>query len=224
MKQLLYKYRHAVALLYLPLYLISFFTLERVVHQNSDFYVVYCPLDDLIPFCEYFAIPYFLWFAYIAATLIFFFFADKKDFFRVCVFLFTGMTLCLVIYAIWPNGHHLRPDLDALGRDNIFISMLRGLYNTDTSTNVCPSIHALNSIGACIALVRCNCLKKHKVVRGFVVVLTIAICLSTVFLKQHSIVDVICAIIVAIPLYFLAYGPKYTRIMNHLSDDLVKSK
>ncbi len=214
MKQLLYKYRHGIALIYLPLYLLAFFTLESIV--TTEFYAIESVLDSYIPFCEAFIIPYYLWFAYIALTFLYFFFTNRRDFFRLCLFMFTGMTLCLIIYAIWPNGHYLRPDLDALGRDNLFIDALRGLYTADTSTNVCPSIHTLNSIGACIAIFHTDSFKEKKWLRWSAFALTVAICISTVCLKQHSIIDVFCGMLLAVPLYFLAYRPKYERISEQL--------
>ena len=91
MKQLLKKYNHAIAILYLPFYLLCFFGLEQ--RNKGEYYVVESELDALIPFCEWFVIPYFLWFAYIAVTFAYFFFADKQDFIRLCIFLFTGMTI-----------------------------------------------------------------------------------------------------------------------------------
>ena len=217
MKQFFHKYKHALAFLYLPLYLIAFFTLETVVSVDSEYTLVECALDDFIPFCEVFIIPYYLWFFYIAATFAYFFFADRRDFFRLCLFLFSGMTLCLIIYAVWPNGHTLRPDLSTIGRDNIFIRTLSRLYTTDTSTNVCPSIHTLNSIGACIAVFHSKTLKEKrygKPVRIGVPVLTVSICLSTVCLKQHSILDVFAAMALAVPLYLVAYVPKFKRIRS----------
>ncbi|MBE5952174.1 MAG: phosphatase PAP2 family protein [Lachnospiraceae bacterium] len=220
MKKFLYKYKHALALLYLPLYLIAFFSLESIVSNDSEYTLVECRLDDFIPFWEIFIIPYYLWFVYIAATFVYFFFADRQDFFRLCLFMFTGMTICLIIYAVWPNGHTLRPDLSTLGRDNIFLRLLGRLYTADTSTNVCPSIHTLNSIGACIAFYHADRIKKAKygrAVRIGTLVLTISICLSTVFLKQHSILDVFAAMALAIPLYLVAYLPKYDRIRKFLA-------
>lgn len=220
MKQFFYKYKHALALLYLPLYLVSFFSLEKLVSEDSEYTLIECGLDALIPFCEVFIIPYYLWFAYIALTFLYFFFADRQDFFRLCLFMFTGMTLCLIIYAIWPNGHTLRPDLTAIGRDNIFIRLLSRLYTADTCTNVCPSIHTLNSISACIAFFHSNTLRKQKygkLVRFGALFLTIAICLSTVFLKQHSILDVFAAMVLSVPLYLISYRPKYERILKQLS-------
>ena len=134
MKDFIKKYSHAVAILYLPFYLFCFTGLER--RNIEDYYVVESKLDALIPFCEWFVIPYFLWFVYIAVTFAYFFWADKQDFIRLCIFLFTGMTICLVIYYVWPNGQNLRPDLTTLARENIFTRILAMLYSTDTQTNV----------------------------------------------------------------------------------------
>lgn len=216
MKQLLSKYNHAVAILYLPFYLVCFFALERTV--TKDYYVVESGLDQYIPFCEWFIIPYLLWFAYIACTVLYFFFTNKRDFTRLCLFLFVGMTICLAIYYIWPNGHHLRQDLTALGRENIFTRMVAHLYTVDTSTNVCPSIHTLNSVGACIAIFHSNALKDKKWIRGGALVLTISICLSTVCLKQHSIIDVFCGLLLSLFMYWISYRPKFERIPEQITE------
>lgn len=50
-------------------------------------------IDDSIPFIEYFVIPYFLWFGYVAAAVAYFFFKNKHDFYRLCGFLAAGMTI-----------------------------------------------------------------------------------------------------------------------------------
>ncbi len=214
MKELLKKYNHAIAILYLPFYLFCFFGLER--RNTTDYYIVESELDQYIPFCKWFVIPYFLWFGYIAITIAYFFFTNKRDFTRLCLFLFVGMTICLAIYYIWPNGQNLRPDLATLGRENIFTRMLAGLYTTDTSTNVCPSIHTFNSVGACIAIFHSKALKDKKWIRGGALILTISICLSTVFLKQHSIIDVFCGLALSLVMYCISYIPKFERIPEQL--------
>ncbi len=216
MKQFFKKYNHAIAILYLPFYLLCFFGLER--RNTTDYFIVESALDHYIPFCEWFVIPYFLWFAYIAVTVVYFFFTNKRDFVRLCIFLFVGMTICLGIYYVWPNGQNLRPDLATLGRENIFTRMLAGLYTTDTSTNVCPSIHTLNSVGACIAIFYSKALKDKKWIRGGALVLTVSICLSTVFLKQHSIIDVICALALSLVMYWIAYRPKFEKIPEQIQE------
>jgi membrane-associated phospholipid phosphatase len=184
--------------------MIWFYLLEQKVTKNYT--PIKIGLDDLIPFNEWFAIPYFLWFFYIFITIVYFFFQSKEEFYKVTAFLFLGMTICLIIYTIWPNGQNLRPDLSQLGRDNILIRWIAKLYGTDTSTNVCPSIHVFNSIGAHIAIHRSQSLKKYKWLQISSFILMILICLSTMFLKQHSSFDVIAGIALAIVMYFLIYA------------------
>ena len=203
MKQFFEKYKHGWILGYVFIYMVWFFALEN--RSDTVFHTIHIKLDDLIPFNEYFVIPYFLWFAYIAVTFAYFFWADKQDFIRLCIFLFTGMTICLVIYYVWPNGQNLRPDLTTLARENIFTRILAMLYSTDTHTNVCPSIHTFNSVGACIAIYKSKKLKSKQAIRIGSLILTVSICLSTVFLKQHSILDVFWALVLAVPMYLLAY-------------------
>lgn len=207
MKALIKKYSHAWVLLYFIFYITWFTWLERAV--TTKYTIIHLTLDDYIPFCEIFVIPYFLWFAYIFLAVAYFFFKDRSEFYRITAFLFIGMTICLITYTIWPNGHDLRPNLDTLGRSNIFTRIMGWLYSTDTCTNVCPSIHAFNSIGACIAIYRSRHLKEKRALRIGTLVLTILICMSTVFLKQHSIFDVACACLFSLIMYVIVYVPDY---------------
>lgn len=201
LKQFVIRYRHAWVLLYALIYVPWFLYLER--HVTTDYYPIYSPLDDYIPFVEYFIVPYLLWFAFIAVTVAFFFFTDRKGFYQLTAFLFIGMTLFLIICTVFPNGQNLRPAV--FPRDNVFTDMVRTLYSTDTPTNVLPSIHAFNSIGAAIAISRSRTLKKYKAVQYTAYALSFLIILSTVFLKQHSVTDVFAAVAMACIIYPLVY-------------------
>ncbi len=208
MKEFVKKYKHAWVLLYFFIYMPWFLILESKV--VTDYTVVTIDLDKWIPFNEFFVIPYLLWFVYIAAIITFFFFTSKTDFYKCCGFLFVGMTICLMIYSIWPNGQNLRPT--SFARDNILVDIAKALYTADTSTNVCPSIHAFNSIGAHIALSKCERLRSHRWVVTSSFVLMVLICLSTMFLKQHSAFDVICSILLSGFMYVLVYKVDYNKI------------
>lgn len=205
MKQRLVQYKHAWALLYAFIYLPWFFYLEETV--TRDYYVIHTAADDLIPFNEYFIIPYLLWFAYVGGTFLFFFFKSKEEYYRLCTYLFTGMTLSLIICTFFHNGTDLRPIVDP---DKNFCSRLVSmLHKADTSTNIFPSIHVFNSIAVHVSIVRSGCMKKRRLVSALSLVLSVSICLSTVFLKQHSVVDVMGGMLMAYGLYPLAYGNLY---------------
>lgn len=209
MKQLFSEYKHGLILSYFFIYIIWFTILEHTV--TTKYTVIHCKLDDLVPFNELFIIPYFLWFGYIFITIAYLFLKSKRDYYRCCAYLFIGMTICLFIYTIFPNGHHLRVDLNFLGRHNIFIKMLSFIYGVDTATNVFPSIHVFNSVGALIAINKCERLHKIKWLQWCTLILTVMICLSTVYLKQHSVMDVIGALVLNIIMYLIVYVPAWEK-------------
>ena len=208
MKSILKKYSHAWVLLYFFIYLPWFLWLEKTV--ITDYTNVGYRFDEQIPFCALFVIPYFLWFAYIAVTIAYFFFTSKQDFYKCCAFLFIGMTICLTIYTIWPNGQNLRPT--SFTRDNLLIDIVKKLYSTDTATNVCPSIHVFNSIGAHIAITHNKQLSSHKWILHGSLILTILISMSTVFLKQHAIFDVACSVALSVVMYLVVYKIDYSKL------------
>lgn len=202
MKNFLRKYGHVWLLGYAFIYIPWFMYLEKTV--TSHFHIIHSVIDDWIPFSEYFIIPYFLWFVYVAATIGYFFFVNKEDYYRLCIFLFTGMTLSLLICSLFPNGTDFRPVINP--DKNVFSKLVTILYQTDTCTNVFPSIHVYNSIGTHIAIMKSESLKHFKWVRILSFLLMVSICMATVFLKQHSIIDVVGAVLMGGAIYPLAYS------------------
>lgn len=191
---------------YLVFYLAFFFLLEKSV-QVPDL-VLHCTLDDLIPFCKYAIIPYYAWFAWIPATLFFLLRRGPRwDFWRLCLPLFTGMTLALLFCAVVPNGVYLRP-AHIPGTD-VFARAVRELYHTDTPTNVFPSIHVLNAVTLDLAWQR-RLRRDRIVVRlwggAASHLLAAAIVASTMLLKQHSAMDVMGGILLALLLDRMADG------------------
>ena len=213
MKKFYERYKHAIPLfIYAIIYLSWFGYLEKTVKRPAN--LIHMNLDDKIPFCEVFIVPYLLWFVYISAVVLYFFFKDKQDYYRACTFLFTGMTVFLVVSTLWPNGQHLRPAV--MPRDNIFSTMVAMLYKTDTPTNLWPSIHVYNSLGAHFAVFRNEKLHRKPVVHIGSLVLCVSIILSTMFLKQHSVFDVLTAFIMAAVMYIVVYGFDIVTIwQNH---------
>ena len=202
------KNKHGVLLLYFAIYLPWFGHLERTV--TTHFHVIHVALDDYIPFCEYFIIPYFLWFAYVAWGIGYFYYKNKDEYFRLCTVLFTGMTVFLLVSTLYPNGHYLRPT--TFERNNIFVLLVKWLYSTDTSTNLFPSIHVYNSLAVNMAIWHCDNFKSNRVVRYGSAILTVSIIASTMFLKQHSVFDVVTGMIMAVFMCSLVYSSNPVRI------------
>lgn len=205
LKQFLFNYKHAIIILYLPIYMVWFILLEQ--RTDVKFSEVHCIIDDFIPFCEIFIIPYLLWFVYVAASLVFLFFQTKyiDDFYRCAAILVMGMTTSLIIYTFFPNAQNMRPD--SFERENIFTNIISILYATDTDTNVCPSIHVYNSVAIHVGIATSQYFKNKKWVKNSSLILCILICMSTLFLKQHSFIDLVCAVTLYIFYYIIIYRP-----------------
>ena len=161
---------------------------------------VHAPLDDLIPFCEIFVIPYVGWYLLIVVSLGWFALYNVKNFRRLQTFIIVTQVVAMVIYILWPSRQDLRPEV--FPRDNFLTDIMGLIYAFDTSTGVCPSLHAAYSIG--IASVW---LKEPEASRGgklFVALFCFVICISIAFVKQHSIADFFAAIPVCILAEYIA--------------------
>ena len=208
----------AVMAVYAVFYLAAFFYLEQ---RNISYHVINFGLDQYIPFCEIFIVPYLLWFAYVALTVVFLGIKDKEEADKLVKFLIAGMTIFIVISAVFPNGHHLRPT--TFERDNIFIDLVKNLYIADTPTNVLPSIHVYNSIAIMIAVWRSRCFANHKVIMAAMLGLGVSIICSTVLLKQHSMLDVLLAFLLSALMYTICYKKESVREKGEgLSSESVK--
>ncbi|MCI8299484.1 MAG: phosphatase PAP2 family protein [Lachnospiraceae bacterium] len=212
LKEFLYRYRHGWILSYFLIYVTWFAWLEQTVTRR--FHVIHLAVDDYIPFVEIFIIPYLLWFGYVAVAVAWFFFKDVQDYYKLCIFLFVGMTVFLVVSTVYPHGHYLRPRV--FERDNIFITLVKGLYLIDTPTNLFPSIHVYNSLGVHLAVINSEKLKEKRWLRRGSFVLMSAIIASTMFLKQHSVFDVITGCVMALVMYTLVYAKDWQFGRKHV--------
>lgn len=200
------KYRHIFpVLLYFIFYLAVFAYIENRPSHYMHFLV--SRWDRLIPFCEYFIVPYILWFFYVAFGVLYLGLAvrDRSHYWSLATSLCIGMTLFLIVSLVYPNGHSLRPLY--MRHDNIFTDMVKILYRIDTSTNVLPSIHVFNSVAVHIALASCPSFKKHQWAVHASFILCVLIIASTMFLKQHTVIDVITALALNVGCYCLVYQP-----------------
>ena len=208
MKKIYYeRYKHAIPLIvYAAIYCVWFAWLEKTVKYPP--FIIHMKVDDMIPFNELFVIPYFLWFLYVSAVVLYCFFKNKQEYWKTCVFLFTGMTVFLIISTLWPNGHHLRPHV--MPRENILTAMVAHLYRADTPTNLWPSIHVYNSIAAHVAVAKNRKLGGNIWIRGGSFLLMVSIILATMFLKQHSVLDVIAGTLLGVLMEQLVYHTDFS--------------
>ena len=192
---------HLKLLLYWPIFLLFFLFVERLSPVDY-YYPVSCTLDAYIPFCEYFLIPYLFWFLYLIGMHLYTLLYDIEAFRKLMWFIIISYSIGMIIYLLFPTCQELRPAV--FERDNMFTRFLYYFYQFDTNTNVCPSLHVVGSVAVwCTSLD----IKQFRSVpwRIFFGITTFLICVATLFLKQHSVIDVIVAIPVCLIAYYFSF-------------------
>ena len=188
---------HKVGLLapmicFMVIYMVWFEALEDV--SGISYHVIHSALDDYIPFCEYFIIPYYMWFIFVPVFIIYLLIFDEEVFKRTIYILMAGMLIFLVVSTFYPTIQNLRPY--EMPSDNIFCQLVSRLYAMDTPTNVLPSIHVFNTMTGVIALYQSRMTRPNDGAFRTIMAITGAlVVLSTVFLKQHSTWDVFTAVV-----------------------------
>lgn len=198
------KYNHILLALYWPLFGLAFLFVERGLPAILDmtYHPVKIPLDDVIPFCEWFAIPYYYWFGFLIGFGVFWAIFEPRCFRDWMWAIILTYTTTIVIYLIYPTMQELRPL--SIPRDNLLTRVVLSLYDFDTNTNVCPSIHVLGSLAVMFAGLH------SKLLSGwgwklFFILSALAISVSTVFMKQHSALDIFAAFLVG----FICYAVQF---------------
>lgn len=185
-----------------PLFGLCFYALEWLV-PGRVYHVMYHPADSLIPFCELFVIPYLFWFPFMIFAYVYAFFTDAGAFRRMMRF--TALTYGggLLMFILFPTCQNLRPQV--FPRDNFLTAVMAWFYTCDTSTNVCPSLHVCGSLAAAFGLLDTRRFSTPGWRRA-IWATALTICASTVFVKQHSILDTVCGFLFSGYAWLLVYG------------------
>lgn len=200
------QFKHLLFLLGWVGYFALYFLTENLIPYEKC-YPVHSVLDDMIPFCEYFVIPYVGWYLLIVGSLIYFALYNPDNFKNMMKFIIVTQVVAMAIYILFPNRQDLRPEVFV--RDNIFTDIVRLLYTFDTSTNVCPSLHVAYSIG--IASTWLKEKSASKWCKTFITIFCFLVCISVAFVKQHSVVDIFVALPVCLLAEWIAFGRSYWR-------------
>jgi len=199
--------------MYWFVYLIFFYLIENV-WVARHYVTLDSPIDHAIPFIPAFVLAYDFWFVYhVWALLPPFIDEDPEEYYRASLALYSGMTVFIIVSILFPNQQALRPA--HLGND-IFSMLVGSIYAADTPTNIMPSIHVYNALVANTAICR-RAKVRHKPLEAVLSIFAcVMITLATVFIKQHTIKDLIGAGVMYLVFYFLFF--KKFKIPDFLKD------
>ncbi len=200
------EFSHLLLLLGWVVYFALYFLTENLIAPENC-YSVHSPLDDRIPFCEWFVIPYVLWYGLIVFSLWYFALYNVDQFKRLQIYIMITQAVAMICYIAFPTRQDLRPEV--FPRENFLTRVISLLYTLDTNTGVCPSLHVGYSLG--IASVWLREKTASWLAKTAVVILVILICLSTMFIKQHSAVDVFAALPVCLLAELIVFRDRYFK-------------
>ncbi|HJV16576.1 MAG TPA: phosphatase PAP2 family protein [Bacillales bacterium] len=164
--------------------------------NRSDATILLTKLDSIIPFLPIFILPYILWYVFILAYLIYFWSKDTKLYIRTLAIIVLGEIVSFIIYYFFQTTIP-RP---ALSDKGFLINLVQIIYLHDQPYNCFPSIHVLTTFS--IILSSFHIKNKHIFHTFLIPISGFLIIISTLFVKQHGILDILGSIFLA----FFMYG------------------
>lgn len=192
MKQKLAVYGPLLWLLAIPILNVFY---GVVNHGGANTGNLMTDLDNRIPFVPGFIIPYLLWYPFIFGMFVAFYFTDRKVYYRSLAILCLGLLACYLIYAVFQTTIP-RPSIEHQG---LIYRIVGIVYKSDAPFNCFPSIHVLTSHVVIKAAYQC---KLKRPVQAAVFAMAWIIIISTLFVKQHALLDIAGAILLSEMLYF----------------------
>lgn len=163
----------------------------RVITDGMNHFDISGYVDHKIPFLPVFSVPYMLayvqWFACFIVVSRY----EKNYCYKVMCGEMIAKVLAGVIFLLFPTTM-LRAEIN--GTD-IFSQAVGMIYRLDAPTNLFPSIHCLESY-ICMRVV-IEMKSADKSFRIANVIMSLLVFMSTVFIKQHVVLDFFGAVIVA---------------------------
>ena len=174
-------------------------------------------LDLRLPFLPQFLIIYFGCYIFWAANYILAARQDREEVYRFFTADFISRCVCLVIFLAYPTTN-TRPVIEGSG----FWDLLAGwLYSIDAADNLFPSIHCLVSWFCFLAV------KGQKKIpiwyKAVSFILEVLVFLSTLFTKQHVIVDVAGGIFLAQGCFWIGKHTEIWHIYEHIGNKIEKA-
>lgn len=189
---------------------------SRLLMSNRYHHDITSSLDQKIPFLPEFILVYFGCYLFWAVNYYIIARQNAEIRSRFLLADFYAKIVCFICFILFPTTN-MRP---VLSGDGIWVSLVRLLYQVDAADNLFPSIHCLVSWLSYIGLRSVKGVPRWY--RLASLVMAVLVCVSTVVLKQHVLIDVAAGVVLAEAVYFISWHTKgyhtYMRIFETLGD------
>lgn len=191
-------------ILFILTLVISYFGNQLLNKPGSNYPEL--PIDAKIPLVPWFVYFYFLTFPLGFVTFFYLAYANKKNLYNICLTMIISFAISGIIYFFWQT-EMTKPVLEPTSFTNKFLLWTWGSTNP---INCFPSQHCFMAIAMIIA-----CLTAGKNMNIWfkipTILISIMIILSTVFLKQHFLLDFVTSFLIMVPIYLLVHFLKFGK-------------
>lgn len=159
-------------------------------------------VDNSIPFVKVFILPYVGWYAFIVIIMVYLCYKDREIYFITLTSYVLGLIASFITFYLFQTTV---PRPQVTGTDFLSTTIF-AIYGADKPYNCFPSIHVLTSFLMVKAIMASSI--RNRINMIIIWTCAILITLSTLFIKQHVILDVVSGIIYADILFRLVktYG------------------
>lgn len=195
-KNALYKMRDLLGLLIFPILGLLY---EYLNEYQQEAVNISTAFDSIIPFTPVFILPYMIWYLYMFGFLIYFWWKSPTLYWKTIIAITIGELVCFIIYFFFQTTVP-RPQITG---DTILLQLVSVIYNTDEPFNCFPSIHVLTTM---IIMLASTHIKETGKCQSYITQMTgILIILSTLFVKQHVIYDVVASVVLSAGLWVVVF-------------------
>ncbi|MGH4137513.1 phosphatase PAP2 family protein [Clostridium sp.] len=167
--------------------------------------------DKSIPFLKIFILPYISWYGYVAIGLIYLCMKNRRNYYNSLISLNLGIFICYIIYVVFQTTV---PRPMVTGAD-VLSKLVNMIYKNDNPFNCFPSMHVTTTY---IIMKGINHTEKNIITGIIFNIIGVLIIVSTQFIKQHVILDLVFAVILSEVIFRFINNIKKEHI------DILKSK
>lgn len=189
-------------LLAISVWALCYFSINAYT-EGKNTHILVLPFEDKIPFIPYFIIFYFS--TYVLAILPYFIVKDIVAYRNFILSFIIIVFISSIVYLIYPV-ETIRPDFIS---DNVFLKMIAMLYTIAKPYNLFPSMHV--SLSALAVII---CFRYNKKLGHWLIFLLVMIIFSTLFVKQHYIVDLVAALVLAFLIYYIIFIKEIFKVKS----------
>ena len=182
-----------------------FYLLSKIIQGEANLLNNF--IDDKIPFIIYFIIPYCIWYLMLFLVPYLLYLKDKNNFIRYTLSFIFLVIISNIIFIAYPTTV-IRPEVS---NDTILGLLTNFIYDMDTpALNCLPSLHCGISMLWILCTFNNSKLKKYEYL--IISIISIIIMLSTLFIKQHVIIDLLLGNIISTIIYIIVIKIKKVNL------------